>query len=624
MRVHDVRPFWAVDSDRPPSKVAVAAIAVAGLAWAVAAELYSLHDFGVARAVVDGITGLAFMAAGLVAWVRRPGYVIGPLLIAAGFGWFVGGNPQTTTTDAPIYTFGLLTTFVFGALLVHIIATFPSGRATERFDRMLVAAAYVVLAGIGPIPFLFFDPRRHECPECEEGLNLIAVEPDPGLYDTTSSVVALLVGLVVTALVIRVARRFKLASPSARRVLRPVVIYGSIGLIILGVGPFLLGAQAHGDDEADRIQGFTRDAAAGLLPIGLLTGVLRTRAGRSPVGRLLMDLNEAPGQRDLRGVLADALGDPSLELGLWVPALARYVDPSGTELLPRESAERCVTHVEGEAGRLAVLVHDRVLLEDEDLVRSVTGVARLELERERLQADVRAQLEEVRASRARIVEAGDSERRRIERNLHDGAQQRLLALTFGLRMLEERLNGNRDEEVRGLLAELQHEAGATLDELRELARGIHPQVLTDEGLGAALEVLAARVPVAVRLVSAPTTRVPAPVEAAAYYVCAEALANVAKHARANEATVEARAQDGLLVVEVADDGRGGADACAGTGLRGLADRVAALGGTLDIAARPAGGTSVRACIPYATRAAAPAPAESDSSHAAQSGEGLAT
>jgi PAS domain S-box-containing protein len=200
------------------------------------------------------------------------------------------------------------------------------------------------------------------------------------------------------------------------------------------------------------------------------------------------------------------------------------------------------------------------------------------------------------ASRRRIVQAGDEERRRLERNLHDGAQQRLVALALTVRMVERKLESDPETACR-MLAHAGTELDQALAELREIARGLHPAVLTDRGLGPALDALATRAPIPVDVAGAIDTRLPAPVEAAAYYVVAEALTNVAKYARASEARIDVRRDDGRVVVEVADDGVGGADASRGSGLRGLADRVEALGGRLEVSSPAGGGTTLRATLP---------------------------
>jgi signal transduction histidine kinase len=239
---------------------------------------------------------------------------------------------------------------------------------------------------------------------------------------------------------------------------------------------------------------------------------------------------------------------------------------------------------------VAAIVHDASLVEQRELLEAAGSAASLAFENARLQAELRAQLAELRASQARIVRAGDAERSRLERNLHDGAQQRLLAAGLALQLLADN-NGNGE-----LLAEARAELQAGLRELRELARGIHPAVLTAHGLPAAVRSLADRAPIPINL-DITEGRHPESVESAAYFVVAEALANITKHAEARTADVSIRRQDGRLIVTVWDDGRGGAEPEIGSGLRGLADRVGALNGRLIVRSPLGQGTIVRAEVP---------------------------
>ena len=229
-------------------------------------------------------------------------------------------------------------------------------------------------------------------------------------------------------------------------------------------------------------------------------------------------------------------------------------------------------------------------------MRVLVTAASLAFEHSRLQAEVQAQLEQVHASRARIVEAGDAERRRLERDLHDGAQQRLVTLSLALAMASNRATGV-DPELASLLESASKEAHEALVELRELARGIHPAVLTQTGLTGAMQALAERSAVATTITAVPAGRLPTPIEATAYFVVSEALANVAKHAGADSAQVAIRHVGGRVLVEVSDNGTGGARIDAGSGLRGLADRVASVGGTLRIDSLPGCGTRLAADIP---------------------------
>jgi len=260
-----------------------------------------------------------------------------------------------------------------------------------------------------------------------------------------------------------------------------------------------------------------------------------------------------------------------------------------------------VTSLERDGEPLAAILHDPALSEDPGLVPAVAAAVRLAVDNERLTAEVRSQLDEVRASRSRIVEASDAERRRVERNLHDGAQQRLVALSFALRRAQVQLPADAGHELTSTLDAASDQLKAALAELRELARGIHPAILTEAGLEPALRALAKESPVPVTVRLDLPDELPAPVAAAAYFVASEALANVAKYADASTVELAAETDGDHLRVEATDDGRGGADLAAGSGLRGLADRAAALGGRLDVWSPVGGGTRVVATLPLGGR-----------------------
>jgi signal transduction histidine kinase len=264
------------------------------------------------------------------------------------------------------------------------------------------------------------------------------------------------------------------------------------------------------------------------------------------------------------------------------------------------------TPVEHDGEPVAMLVHDPSVADERERVRAVGGAAALALENERLDAELRANVQELRASRVRIVESADAARRRIERDLHDGAQQQLVALAIELRTARSRLE--RDPRAAAeLLEAAARDLEAAIRELRELARGIHPAVLSDRGLRAALEALAHRIPLPVEIDGSPERRLPETVEAAVYFVVAEALTNVTRYARAGHARVAVTRNGDRVVVEVADDGIGGADPAKGTGLRGLVDRVAALDGRFEVDSPPGRGTTVRAVIPCARDASSHPP-----------------
>jgi signal transduction histidine kinase len=294
--------------------------------------------------------------------------------------------------------------------------------------------------------------------------------------------------------------------------------------------------------------------------------------------------------------LDDSLAGTSLEVVYWDDERDGYVDVSGHAVeLPAEGSDRAAIPLESGERPSIVLTHDATRDDERELVRAVGAAARLSLENERLANKLRANVEELSASRARIVESADAARKRLERDLHDGAQQRLVSLALNLRMLEAKVD--EGSEAAREIESARRELDQAIEELLELARGIHPSVLTDRGLNAALEGLAIRAPLPVELSNSSADRLPERVESAAYFVVAEALTNVAKYSEADQAKVNVQRFDGEVIVEVSDDGVGGADPSRGSGLRGMLDRVSALEGHLDVDSERGHGTTIRATIP---------------------------
>ena len=308
----------------------------------------------------------------------------------------------------------------------------------------------------------------------------------------------------------------------------------------------------------------------------------------------------------VREMLAESLGDRSVSIAYWLPERGGFFDEVGRPVeLPEPGSGRAWTAVERDGRRVAAIVHDAALDTSHELVHAAAAASSLAIDNERLKADLSARLEELRVSRLRIVEATDAARRRIERDLHDGAQQQLVALSLELGLLKSRL---KDPEAGPMVDRLSRRLDTALAELRELARGIHPVILTEQGLPDALTALAERVPVEVECDVVLAERLPAPVEAAAYFLVAEALTNVARHAHASRARVELRRAGDRIEVTVSDDGVGGADVGAGSGLRGLADRLSAVDGVLAVDSAPGGGTHLVATIPSAAASSEPRPA----------------
>jgi signal transduction histidine kinase len=340
--------------------------------------------------------------------------------------------------------------------------------------------------------------------------------------------------------------------------------------------------------------------ASAAVPVAVLAVIIQRRLAQGAVAGLVVELGRPGGTgpaADPQEALARALGDPSLELGYWFGAESRYVDRDGRPVEgPGPDSDRRSTLVERDGQPVALLIHDAALEHNAKLVESACAAAGLALENERLTAELRARLVELQASRARLVEATDAERRRIERDLHDGTQQRLTWIAMSLGLVESKLPAN-GAQAKPIVTETREALAAALAELRDLTHGIHPAILTERGLSAALDELCGRSALTAHLRLFLDGRLPAPVETAAYYVVSEALTNAAKHSRAREVRVAATCADGQLIVEVADDGVGGAGPGKGSGLRGLADRVEALGGRLSVTSSPGRGTTLRAEFP---------------------------
>jgi signal transduction histidine kinase len=491
------------------------------------------------------------------------------------------------------WTLSQLVTGLGSVVFVHLVLAYPSGRLTESLDRRMVAGAYAFLAVTRTAWVLVWRPTPGQVGFAPRNPFVLAPNDELAWLFGPVALVGLAIFLLV-AVVAGLGRHWQRASPVLRRSLLPITIAAPVQLGF-AVAWYLAGAIPS---EWGALRGVLQSpivALAGLVfPVGYLVGLVRARLARAAVADLAVELGRGVPLGGLRDSLARALRDPSLVLAFPAPSGDAFVGPDGApvELPDPGDASRGVARLERDDESLAILVYDPAIeREDPGRVAAVGSVARLALENERLAAQVRAQLEEVRASRSRIVEAQDAERRRIERDLHDGAQQRLVALAMRLDQARTTSAGAAE-----LIDSTTVELLAAIREVRDLARGVHPPILTDAGLGAAIEALAERTPFPVAI-EATDARFPPEVEAAAYFVVAEGLTNIARYADATGATVELRTADGRLVVRVSDDGRGGADPGAGSGLRGLADRLAAVGGELTVTSEPGSGTTLLATLP---------------------------
>jgi signal transduction histidine kinase len=569
------------------------ALLLAGAALGVGAYDAQINALNRPHAAAQVAVGWAYLVAGLIAWDRRPANRMGRLMVLTGFALLA--RQLRYSDNAFLFTVCFILGDVGYALVGHSALAYPTGRVKDRAERTLVIAGYTtvlvfsLLAALfygGTSPLLYFGRLSRN--------SLINVTNDGHVVELLQKAEEVVFfGVLATLFIVLIVRRFWLATPRMRRILAPLALAAiAFGLRAITECVFTFVDRPFAADYLF----WWQFVAIFALPIALVAGLLRARLARAGVGDLVVQLEHARPQ-ELRDALARTLGDPALEVAFWLPERKSYADAGGHLVeLPRDGA-RAVTYLDHEGDPLAAIVHDPSLLEEPKLIRAAGAAARLALENAQLQAETRAQLEQVKESRVRIVAAADEERKRIERDLHDGAQQRLAALALQLRTAQRRLDSREaDPAVEVLLESAVLELQAANEELRELVRGVYPAVLTEEGLSAALESLALRNPFPIEL-DVLEGRLPPRVEATAYFVTCEGLANVTKHAQATRASVFIARRNGLLAIEIADDGVGGAQPLENSGLSGLADRVEALGGRLHVASPAGGGTRLLAEIP---------------------------
>jgi signal transduction histidine kinase len=573
-----------VGEPRPVWLWAIAAGACLAAATTLAVTLTSDHvsDPGVHGALLCWTT-VTYVFAGLVAWWRRPDSRFGPLMIAAGSASFVAS--LSAANAAGPFTLGMAFDLLPAVVFLHVFLAFPSGHVEGLPERVLLAVGYTTAFGLQFVGLALggFGPE-----------NLLAVTDEPDAAYTLLRVQLVVLSAVCLGGIGILAVRRR-GAPRRRSAL--LVDSFALALVMLA---FLFLSAAFGLVTGQLAFETIRRAtlfAIGLAPLAFLYGLLSARLARAAVGDLMITLGTNPAPADLRAALARALRDPSLTLVFWLPEYERWADVDGEPVELDTRGRAAITFIDRGGDHMAALTHDPSLKDEPELLESVAAAAGMSLENARLHAESRARVHELRASRERIVAAGDAERRRLERNLHDGAQQRLVAVALHLRLLRNRIHGDPAQAER-LAIVAGEELALSLDELRELARGLHPAIL-EHGLAAALDTLATRSTVVTKVSYDAPEHLPEAVELAAYFVACEALTNITKYAGANRATVRVWREDGAACIEVADDGVGGADDRAGSGLRGLADRVEALDGTLRVRSPAGVGTIVTARLPCA-------------------------
>ena len=565
-------------------------VLVLTLAYAIAAivavprsakPLTTYAGASTAAQAADLAAGLGLLAAGLLGWVELRTRRLGLLALLAGIAWFGPDWEGWDGGPAFVRSLGAVVTPFFLALLFHLVLALPIGRLRSWPARGLVVAAYAVAAFVSLGRALFRDPFLD--PYCWRNClyNSFLVHADPGLARALDDVwvrSSLAIGLL---LVVLGAWRLLTASGPARRVLLPTLVPGVLAGAAASAYAVALLRTPLEDPRSGRFSSIflALSLSVAALALGLARGVLETRRTRAAVARLASELGEAPAPGALRDALAVAVGDPALEVAYWLPGAQSFVDGRGKPVeAPVAGHGRAATPILRDGRPVAIVVHDAAPLEGPALQREVGSAARLAVENERLQAEVLAQLEDLRASRARIVETGDAERRRLERDLHDGAQQRLLALSYDLRLARAAVEADGDRGLATLLASAGDEAQAALGELRELAHGIYPAILAEAGLAPALATLADEAPLPVEFGEVPPERYPGPVETAAYLTISEAVDDAVGRG-ASFVSADLRREGSRLVVTVLDDG-----AARSSALVHVADRVGALGGTLEVQA----------------------------------------
>jgi signal transduction histidine kinase len=513
-----------------------------GLAFVAESVTYEAGDL--ALVVADAVVGLVLVTCGVVAWDRRDKSRVGPLMVLAGYTWFAGN----------LWTQLL---YLHRGPLVHLHISYPTGRLRRRLAQLTVMAAYV--------DALVLTLARNDV------LTLVLASLVAG---------AALEGFLRTS---GTARRAGIPALGAALAFATVLAFGAV--------------ERLAGWDADRQALWAYDVVIACVAIVLLVDLLRGRWAEAVVADLVVDLGQRADTRTLRDELGRALGDRSLVLGYWLAEEGRYVDDAGLPVeLPEPGAGRAVTPLARDGEPVAVLVHDEAVLEDQALVEAVASAARMAVSNARLQAEVRARVLELAASRRRIVDAADAQRRRLERELREGAERRLAEVASLL--AGARQDARESAALR--VADVEEEVRAARAELHDFAQGIHPSALTEGGLGAALTELVSRAGLPVELELSVGRLAPA-VEAAVYFLCSEALANAAKHAEATKVKIDVTESGGRLRVEIVDDGVGGADPARGSGLRGLADRIEALDGRLSVESLPHHGSRLSAEIPVEER-----------------------
>jgi signal transduction histidine kinase len=558
----------------------------------------------VASAILGVVTVAVAVGVGLYLWRRDPVNRMGRLLVVVGFGWFF---VTLTASAVPLrYSTGRVAVWLVEPALIYLTLAYPRGHLTQRSHRVIAGAAWViVLAGFLPTTLLekhfptqsIWGTCTTECPD-----NVFAI--NGGIVNSVATtVIPMVLEVVVVALFASVIaatwQRLRRGSPLMRRTLLPVLAtlllrYAAYVLYLLlrrsGVSPDVLIPV-----------GFVIALALPVSALGFLVGQLSWRMHTARAFEdLTMELHDSdPSDAMLRKLLAEAVKDPTLQLCYAGDSLVPWRDGSGRPVrLPDADAGRCIVELPDADNPAAAMVLDGAFRDQTHFVRAVGACAFAALDRRRLTSALQSTVDDLAASRARLVGAADSERRRIQRDLHDGLQQRLVMLRIGLGLAAESADGP-SSATGPTFAELGNEVEAIIDELRMVTRTIYPSLLTDAGVGEALKAAALRAPLPVSVSAENLARYPVEVESAVYFCCLEALQNALKHATAAQQVSIRIRDDGWLHFEVSDDGCGfyPAERPHGAGLANMRDRIEVVGGLFSVHSAPGSGTTVTGAIP---------------------------
>jgi signal transduction histidine kinase len=533
---------------------------------------------------------------------RQPFERFGTMLIAVGVAWFVA--TFSGSRDEVLYSVGRIAAWFLEVALVYVVLAFPSGRLPGRPDRLLAgAAAFVVMVLYLPTALLVEAyplpaPPTSCHTDCPHNAFMI-VSAEAFVADIVRPLREFLTAALFTAVTVRLGVRIHRATHLVRRTLEPVLLVAILRLAFLAVGTTArrVAPESQLLDICMWLIAFTLPAMAVAFLVGLGRWRLFTAAAMQ---QLATRLHGHPRPDELRAALADAFDDPSLDIAYWLDdGGGRWVDAEGKAVRPPPAGSgRCLTEVRDDDRRVAAIIHDAALRDDPAFIAVATSYSVMTLDHQRLSLQAATLVGEVHDSRARIQATADEERRRIERDIHDGAQQRLVALRINLELAAEQTEGDDPDRAKVLRA-LGTDVDSAIDEVRSLARGIYPGVLSDRGLVAALRSAALQSALPTTVLAAGVRRYSREIETAAYFCCLEALQNAGKHAHDATATVVDLSDNGALRMEVRDDGAGfdAATAASGAGFVNMRDRLAAVDGELLTISSPGHGTRLIVTIP---------------------------